>query len=115
MPREIENPKTGVHLQPSKGARAQGKRCPVLHGAKLPVDDDPAESFGRPDKLFEAGAANRVVDHFGTKSLGAFENRFLDILPAGDDTWSAPTASRPSCLASERVTAMLLARMALIN
>jgi len=82
--REIENPETGLHFEPPQGARAQGKWCPVLHGAKLAVDDDPAESFGRPDEFFEARAANRVVDHFGPKPLGAFKNGRLDILTAGD-------------------------------
>src|SRR5262245_38207551 len=85
MPREIENPKSGVHLEPSKGARAQGKWSSVLHGAKLPVDDDPAKSFRGPNELFEARAANPIVDHFRTKSLGAFEDGLLDIFAAGDE------------------------------
>src|SRR4029077_17621758 len=112
--RKIENPETGVHFEPPQGARTQGKRCPVLHGAKLAIDDYPAKSFSRPDELFEARAANRVVDHFGPKSpsVRAKMASWTSSRPAMR-TWSAPAASRPSCLPSERVTAMLLAPRAL--
>src|SRR6266446_8941667 len=85
MASEIKYPETAIYLDGPQEACAKRQQCPVFHCPKVSVNDDMAGPFCRPDKFFESGAGNSVVDHFRAEAFSQFENRFLDILTAGDN------------------------------